>query len=315
MAINFERYRFNSLRFKACSAASTEMTGRIYLTVDYDWDDPLPHSKREFLGNQYTVSGPCWQDLTLNINPKLVHADMPWKYCRSPTRADPEPRTNFGGFILVGCDAATTSAQFDFWVEYDVTLATPQFDSVDPEFLSRPEYSTSEITKPTVPTGGYILQPPLPLSGTNYVRDSVPNGPSYAGVPLSNVVDIRKVNSGSLSVNTRLSESGVAPSAIMGKMGTAAKIRVFDATGNVLGDLTADANSGSSSGVEQRISAEDPSLLGTAGAYVSWLVTMTPSLIKLAHSAAAFVAILNYGSSPIGAGKVSSNVASYLRPI
>lgn len=315
MALNFERFRFNSLRFKATTACSvTSASGRIYLTVDYDWDDPIPHNKREFVNNQYTVSGPLTKDLTLSTSPRLLHADMPWKYVKSPTRADPEPRTNYCGFLLAAADAVGSSVAIDLWVEYDVTLSTPQFDSVDPEFLSRPEYNTSLATTPTVPAGSHIFQVPLPTSGVNFVRAMVPNAPTHAGVVLKDAIDIRKVNAGSLLINTRLSETGVTPASIFGKMNANTTVNVYDALGTLITNINANPRSGRD-GVESVVAADDPAAVSNPGAGVTWLVTVLPGLIKAVHATAAFLHVFNIAASQIGPSKVSCDLTGLLRSL
>jgi len=315
MALNFERFRFNALKFKIASANGTTLiSGRHYITVDYDWDDPLPADKREFLGNQYTVSASLEQDLTLNLNPRLMHADMPWKYVKSPTRADPEPRTNYCGFILAAIDAIGSQCQLDFWVEYDVTLSTPQFDSVDPESLSRPEYSTSVVTAPTTDST-HITQVPLPASGVNFARMvTIPGAPSYLGVNLTNAVDIRKVNGGSAIIRTRISETGATPATVMSKVGLWTKAQVYDAVGTLLGTIKADTTTGSQ-GVEAAVAPAILSSLSTLGAETTWLVTMFPKLIKLSFASAAFVHLFTEGSASIGPSRVSCDLLSTMRPL
>lgn len=132
VAINFERYRFGSLKFRFMSAQATTAAGRVYAGVDLDYDDPVPTSARSVMTNRYAKEAPLWESFEMSIPGKDLMREMPYKYITASTRTNfVEPRTAYAGFLCFGGNHSLGSdALWDLWVEYDVELNLPVLESV-----------------------------------------------------------------------------------------------------------------------------------------------------------------------------------------
>jgi hypothetical protein len=131
IAARYESYRFNSLRFALNTTAPTSATGTVVLAIDYDALDVAPASKTQIMSYRSAVRGAPWQDTALSAMPEDIHRATSL-YTRTTTAvpAAADLKTYDVGNLFVatqGQGAATVIAEL--YVEYDVTLLTPQLDS------------------------------------------------------------------------------------------------------------------------------------------------------------------------------------------
>jgi hypothetical protein len=73
--------------------ASTRLTGKILIGMDYDVKDPPPATAPELMNMSGSVYGPLWNNLTFNASPAKVHAENKWMYTRAST-AEPTRDTD-----------------------------------------------------------------------------------------------------------------------------------------------------------------------------------------------------------------------------
>lgn len=163
IARNYEQYRFRKMQFELVSSQATTSPGRVYMAVDYDYDDPVASNVQELMGNATKTSVAIWESPKMAIDPASLHRDLPYKYCLASKRADPEPRTVYGGFLMIGFQGQLTVATFDLWVEYEVEFKIPQLDTT--VFVDTAPATTSMANVTTSGTSGYsgILPVALPV--------------------------------------------------------------------------------------------------------------------------------------------------------
>jgi len=159
MAPSYERYKFHSLAFELVSSQATSTAGRVYAAVDYDWDDEVPATKAQLMGNLSAQEAPVWSNLKISTDSSQLHRDMPYKYVNLGQRVSSEPRTSYAGFLIIGFDTPTANCRFDMFVTYDVTFEVPVFENV-----------------------GAVLSNPVPLQPTiPYVNERTPWYDAAAG--------------------------------------------------------------------------------------------------------------------------------------
>lgn len=151
IAASYEKYRFEKLKFELVSAQSTNVPGRVYMAVDYDWDDQVPTSLQQMMGNATASEGPMWQGLSIEADCREMNRDMPFRFVNVAGRVDAiEQRTCMAGFLLIGFYTTNSDNRFDLWVDYEVKLEIPTYENRVPTFSS-PDFR--EPTPPYVEPG------------------------------------------------------------------------------------------------------------------------------------------------------------------
>lgn len=129
IAVCYERFRFNKLKFHFIPSQPTTTGGRFYAAVDYDFDDSVATSKTQLMGNSAAVEVPIWQECELTCNPAALNRELPYRYVSASSRmAYVESRTTYAGFLMCAFDTQTLLCSMDLWVEYTVEFVTPVFD-------------------------------------------------------------------------------------------------------------------------------------------------------------------------------------------
>lgn len=297
IARNYEQYHFHRLCFRLISAQSAAVSGRVYMAIDYDWDDEIASNMASMMNNQSAVQGAVWSDLTLDANVKSMHDNTQWKYTMNPVREAPEPRTTFGGFLMIAYNTST-ACSFDLVVEYDVEFRSPQGSGIPIVFSAT---TTSGLAPSGIsPLSNYMLCkvaiPPLP----GVRMEALPDNARYDQMSLagSSAYDITSLQGGILALNNILSQPSLTPAAIMNSTALKPlKALFYDANYQYLGDLS---SLGSSYTKMSQIAATNPSLLNTLGAEV--VGTLTVPFLEVRKSivlnAAKFLVFLwNFGAS------------------
>lgn len=129
IAACYERFRFDFIKVSLVSSVPTSAEGRVYMAVDYDYDDTVPVSKAQMMTNATAVEGPIWATLELRLPSSRLHGDQPWKYVSSLGRPNfVEPRTAFCGFLCVAVETSFVDPKFDLIVEYCCELSIPTLE-------------------------------------------------------------------------------------------------------------------------------------------------------------------------------------------
>jgi len=136
IAERFESYLFNSLRFKYMHQVSefTEGNGKVLLAMDYDAADSLPLNKVQLASYQSEVSGAPYENIVMTCKKADLDKFGKQRYIRQGTlAANLDIKTYDVGNIIYAVQAQSVNDKDigELWVEYDVTLYTPQLN-LDP---------------------------------------------------------------------------------------------------------------------------------------------------------------------------------------
>lgn len=177
IAPSFEHYTFNSLRFNFVSSVSSFVQGAVAITPEFDpHGDKLgpPLSLAEMLNKEGTVKGNVWTNCTMMVPQKhtgskrFVRAQHPVTLTAEHLRQT-DLATLYVSLYNIG-DADIVGAYGDLFVEYDITLSTPNslFQNVKAITVGDPQTLTGGAT-----THAPIYTPPAHQTGIT--------GPQYYG--------------------------------------------------------------------------------------------------------------------------------------
>lgn len=243
----YERYRFRALKFDMIPSQATTTAGRYYCAVDYDYDDAPASSKAELMGNATAAEAPIWQTMTVVCDPASLNRDCPFRYVSCSTRGfDFEPRTTYAGFFMIGFDTPTANCLIDIWVEYEVELVTPVFESSNS--IDVPISGHTAITNVTAAAGTdyfgtLTATTPIKSGLVSRVTAGLGNVPSML-VPVGGVtknvtdgLDIALAGfRGVIDIMSDVGVTGATPAATIGTNQLDLRVGVFDNIGSYLGD-------------------------------------------------------------------------------
>lgn len=243
IAANYEQYRFSSLRFRLVSAQPSTASGRVYMAVDYDYDDPVPTTLSSMMSNHTALDASVWQEVALDVDAADLHKDMPWKYVLSPKRLDPEPRTVFGGFLLIGGAGMAATTTYNLWVDYVCRLQIPQLDTETYFDANPPETACTAVTFADG-TGAFVGSPPI-LASPPGVEEVVPGMGTTPVLARGSVLytaawDLASSWVAEIGVKMLLMELGVTPANVLLKA-PAIKFDIFDTAGALVLQIASDS--------------------------------------------------------------------------
>ncbi len=129
-AVQWEQYRFRSLRFVYIARCATTKVGSVLLVPEYDALDASPSNEKDASSYEGAVEGSAWKDLVLSFRPPSMFPSGNRKYVRSgPVRGSDLRLFDAGQFFLVTTGMDNTDAVGKLWVEYDVEFFQPQVAS------------------------------------------------------------------------------------------------------------------------------------------------------------------------------------------
>jgi hypothetical protein len=143
----WERYRFNSLKFEYFTRTGSGTPGSVMLVPDYDPADSAPISEQVASSYEDVVEDAPWKDMCCSLKPSSLHALGPSKFIRSGTLlANLDIKTYDSGNLFV-CTVDGTAVNWGkLWVEYDVTLMTPQLHPAGSSLLSAQHITCTAAT-------------------------------------------------------------------------------------------------------------------------------------------------------------------------
>ena len=128
IAQRFETYRFNSLAFHYVPSVPTTTAGSLLLVPDYDpADDNSAISKQELFGFEDAVRGAWWTQFTCRCSPQNLHKQKEF-FVRGSSLASNLYINSFDTLQLCIMRSGSVAVEGggELWVEYDITLMTPQ---------------------------------------------------------------------------------------------------------------------------------------------------------------------------------------------
>lgn len=126
MAVNYEKYRFKSLRFTIVPLVSTNFSGRIGVGFDYDSSDISPGNRQEFYALTNHAESMPWEAASISVK-----CDSTFRFTGTHAAAD-NKLIDQGQVILMsdsvsnGGTIASAIALYDLIVDYTVELIEPQ---------------------------------------------------------------------------------------------------------------------------------------------------------------------------------------------
>lgn len=131
IARRFESYMFHALRFVYETEAPTSLGGTLILTLDYDASDAPPGSKQFAMNFDGAVRSAPWTDCSHNSRMENLQK-MKTHFVRSssiPAGTDIK-LYDLGNFYAITQNLTANSAVCgELYVEYDVELVTPVYDT------------------------------------------------------------------------------------------------------------------------------------------------------------------------------------------
>lgn len=150
------------------------------MAIDSDPLDALPNTEIVMLSYKSVVNGPVWAELKTTMTEKDLHGSYTKKYTSSTPSTD--PRASDVGMFLYYSDAASQTGRF--YVEYDISLYTPQ--------LPPQGVAGSGVVADAAPTTTEMFGPVPTISslGLNIAKDVVANKFKIDGVNVGDILNV-----------------------------------------------------------------------------------------------------------------------------
>jgi hypothetical protein len=125
----WERYRFNKLKFCYYTRTGSNVPGSVQMVPDYDAADAAPVSEQIASSYEDVEEDAPWKDIECELRPSALHALGPSKFIRTGVLpANQDIKTYDAGNFFLATTDGTAVPWGKLWVEYDVTLLTPQLN-------------------------------------------------------------------------------------------------------------------------------------------------------------------------------------------
>jgi len=128
IALRFETYTFERLEFHYQPMIPTTQSGAIYFAVDYDAVDTAPATKQTMLQYAGLARGPVWKDFKHFSTKEQLKKILKRNTLNQAPPSNADPRLYNVGNLFIACDDVINAApvRAEVWVDYTVTLQTPQ---------------------------------------------------------------------------------------------------------------------------------------------------------------------------------------------
>lgn len=130
----YEQYRFKRLRFVVQTLAPTSSAGEVAMYMDYDSEDPVPESMRDFLTNSFAKTGPVWERQLVYDAAAVPMNASNLRYVRVGTPANSDYLWRDVGIMHVAFDNIDVTPGDTFarlFVDYDIELMVPHTDALE----------------------------------------------------------------------------------------------------------------------------------------------------------------------------------------
>ena len=128
IAPNYEKCKFNSLSFRYDTAAPTDTQGSVGMAVDYDINDDPAISLIQLMSYEGAVDSALYDNFKLDANTRMMNTKNQGFYLTTNYRRTTQNLTEYyAGLLQIYLSQTTAAVEVArFWVEYDVSLITPQ---------------------------------------------------------------------------------------------------------------------------------------------------------------------------------------------
>jgi len=156
-AVQYEQYRYHSLRFIYIPFVNTSINGDVMMMVDYNAQDPIPATEPQFLDHPGAMIGSVWEALEFRCNIPNLTAIGPRRFVRPCAVAGDIKTYDCGRFYITTNNVSPGSATVGkLFIEYDVEFFTPQLvpsPSTFPTSTSLFEINASQVVTTNVTSG------------------------------------------------------------------------------------------------------------------------------------------------------------------
>lgn len=148
VAGQFDSYVINSLRFRYMPLCGTQTQGVVVIAVDYDASDPPPTSLQQMLTYKNSVQTNAWKPVTHSSAGGDLHKLKSHFVLTGVPPPNTDIKTYDVGNLYVAVNAvAATGALGQLFVDYDITLSTPQTVLDPPSVGARANITGSATTQ------------------------------------------------------------------------------------------------------------------------------------------------------------------------
>lgn len=145
IANRFESYVFNGLRFNYVPSVGTTSTGAIALAPDYDAaDDNSGISKPKLLTFDDSVRGPLWKGFSCICKKNNLQKSKSYYVLDGLAPAGTDIKMYDALQLIISTTTSSNMTIGELWVEYDITLLTPQMTK-DESFRARWKYRSNHL--------------------------------------------------------------------------------------------------------------------------------------------------------------------------
>lgn len=135
IARRYESYRFERLRFLFETSSPTTKTGSVLGVIDYDVSDSAPSSKVQAMSYRSAVRSPPWSDFSMDSKKSDLDKRSSY-FVRSKELSGIDLKLyDTGNFYLCTQGQDNTNSIGELYVEYVVSLMTPQLDDSSSDYL------------------------------------------------------------------------------------------------------------------------------------------------------------------------------------
>ncbi len=169
IAQRYESYRFNKLRYCFETQAPTSSTGTVLGVIDYDATDPAPTDKIQAMNYRDAVRSAPWSSFCLEATKEDLHKRQTY-FVRSGATSEDLRLFDTGNFFLCVQGQASTALVGELYVEYDISLMTPQVGDLGWDHAVWGEFTGTSNAAPFATVGGNL---PVVVSSTGTTPNSV----------------------------------------------------------------------------------------------------------------------------------------------
>lgn len=129
MAAGFETYSFNKLKYMFIPVVGTDTAGALAICPDYDAADNNSASKTELMSFQDTARGNLWSRLDMNCKASNLHKRKQYFTRLQALAGDMQDIKSYDAlqlYLVISTAIAQDLTIGELWVEYTITLYTPQ---------------------------------------------------------------------------------------------------------------------------------------------------------------------------------------------
>jgi len=170
-AQSWETYRFNRLRYCYYTRTGSSTPGSCMLVPDYDAEDAVPSSEQIASSYEDVAEDAPWKDIDCDLRVPAMFSMGPKKFIRTgAVPAGTDIKTYDAGQMFVCTTDGTAVNWGKLWVEYDVTLYTPQINPAGSGVLSAQHFKSS-----VVPTTANNFGTPVVQAGSSNIASIAGN--------------------------------------------------------------------------------------------------------------------------------------------